>query len=762
MKRKKILGLLLASTFMFNLTSCSVVEIISDQIQEHQVVTEDNELSKAAYKEYSNTFTDLTYEEFLEKVIVTNKVFAVYTIYNIEDKFTLTFNEKKLDEKVEYFTESNSTIGNTYEYYNDSWRLSSVEKKTGELTEKTSYKYTADNLYYGKTVNISDLLNNKYERLTYIYYNDEFVCTKKESKYKKDWLTDFYITFDNTNNTYKEKHEYKYTDNGVLIERTEYIFFDDKWVMSFKEEYINGEFRMTEQTHFPTSGTFLILGKSEYERDQNGNIINEITYDYKDGEFILNEKIEYKYDAGKVIKTIEYEYINNEWKKTNISKFINNVRLIEYCIDSESQEHFFEFDEEGHNTLELVYLDGNPIKKVEHTFENGKYRYSIFYDYKNDEWVPSRKAEFGYDELDNKIYEAHYNYVGDEWLPEIIFRTDNHHTIEYYYYDDGTKSEEETYNNKRVKYKIIYNDGYLEEENCTYNDEGYVVSWQRSLNDKITSKGTIEYLYDSETNSSHTKTETLYTYDEFERLIKYEYSDYSNSTKEKTEYEYADNYLKVTYSKFINDWVVVCEENSNFDSVKNEYVLDNKYEKEYDEKGRLINSIYYEVKDSNLVKINGEKTTYNDNNDTKTVYGFDFIDDTTIDTYKITYTLNYQDKSFRYDTKEEYFYDDNGNPYEEYHYEYFSGEWELTGKYKYYLGKKKEELKIDIHRQKNETTYDDDGKILTWISSIWKNDSWTFDHKFEYIYEDGNCIECNSYQYKDGQWVLWSAYNLTE
>ena len=96
MKKKKILGLVLASTFMFNLTSCRVVEILNDQIQEHKVVTEDNELSKAAYKEYSNTFTDLTYEEFLEKVIVTNKVFAVYTIYNIEDKFTLTFNEKKL------------------------------------------------------------------------------------------------------------------------------------------------------------------------------------------------------------------------------------------------------------------------------------------------------------------------------------------------------------------------------------------------------------------------------------------------------------------------------------------------------------------------------------------------------------------------------------------------------------------------------------------------------------------------------------------
>ncbi|MCR5231250.1 MAG: hypothetical protein K6B64_01215, partial [Acholeplasmatales bacterium] len=563
-----------------------------------------------------------------------------------------------------------------------------------------------------------------------------FVCTRKESKYNKDWLTDFYITFDYTNSTYKDKHEYKYTLDGVIIERTEYTFFDDEWIMTSKEEYINGRFRTTLRTYFSTSGTSLILdNKSEYKYD----------------------------DLGNEIEKLDYKRINKTWVLSRGEKNINGKLYTSFYVSFNSDDSIiakteYECDQNGHPTNEIKYdyKDGEFIlnEKIEHNYENGIYKYRIYYDYKNDEWVPSRKVEIGYDELYNQIYEAHYNYVGDEWLPQIIYRRDNGHTISYCYYDNGAIREEESYNNKRVRYKYIYNDGRLYEENWTYNDEGRVVSWQESLNDKITSKGTTEYIYNSETNSYRTKTETLYTYDEFERLIKYEYNDYSNSTKEKTEYEYADNYLKVTYSKFINDWVVVCEENSNFDSVKNEYVLDNKYENEYDEKGRIINSIYYEVKDSNLVKINGEETTYDDKHETKVTYGFNFIDDTTIDTYKITSTLNYQNYSFEYDTKEEYFYDNNGNPYEEYQYEYYSGKWELTAKYKYYLGEKKEELKIDIHWKKAETTYDDDGKILTWVRSIWKNDSWAFDHKYEYIYEDGNCIEWNSYDYTDGQWVL--------
>ena len=77
---------------------------------------------------------------------------------------------------------------------------------------------------------------------------------------------------------YKDKHEYKYTDDGVIIERTEYIFFDDEWVMSFKEEYINGQFRTTLRTDFSTSGTFLILGKSEYKYDDLGNEIEKLDY----------------------------------------------------------------------------------------------------------------------------------------------------------------------------------------------------------------------------------------------------------------------------------------------------------------------------------------------------------------------------------------------------------------------------------------------------------------------------------------------------
>ncbi len=103
---------------------------------------------------------------------------------------------------------------------------------------------------------------------------------------------------------------------------------------------------------------------------------------------------------------------------------------------------------------------------------------------------------------------------------------------------------------------------------------------------------------------------------------------------------------------------------------------------------------------------------------------------------KIVYSLNYMNGEIS--GKVECTYDNNGNllTWIESNYK---NEW--------------------TYSRKQESTYNDDNKVLTYIESIYENNEWIYKYKIENTYDEDSVILTNThYSYKNNEWVKTLGY----
>ena len=126
-----------------------------------------------------------------------------------------------------------------------------------------------------------------------------------------------------TVNTYedgsKDKVEYTYNNQSLIEKATQYEFEEGVWVedgLNVFEYDANGN--MVLVTVFDREDN--VWGKDEKTEFtyQNGKLVRELQYDWLLGEWIEDQSIEYNYDAqGDLVETIEFDLVDLAWLKDN-------------------------------------------------------------------------------------------------------------------------------------------------------------------------------------------------------------------------------------------------------------------------------------------------------------------------------------------------------------------------------------------------------------------------------------------------------------
>nr|MCR4898268.1 hypothetical protein [Acholeplasmatales bacterium] len=116
-----------------------------------------------------------------------------------------------------------------------------------------------------------------------------------------------------------------------------------------------------------------------------------------------------------------------------------------------------------------------------------------------------------------------------------------------------------------------------------------------------------------------------------------------------------------------------------------------------------------------------------------------------------------EDKSYNF--KWEYTRDENGNLVASKRFNYINNEWILVTHNVYINGEEKNVYFIafkddNTFNSKDETSYDENGNVLTWTETKYINGEWINDFKRECTYdENGNKLTCIDYKYINNDWV---------
>lgn len=339
------------------------------------------------------------------------------------------------------------------------------------------------------------------------------------------------ITFYDENDDVESIFEYEYDDAGNELSRIIYEADGTKQSESVNEYDSNGNLIKTfdiledgtkelqEEKEYYEDGTIKKETSYEYgieswisEYDQNGNeTYSLMTFFDDDGN--VDDKIEYEYDSGKVIKTTfylsdgsissfyEYEYDSNG----------NEISEVVYDPDGNMKyNHTHEYDNNnvcikeawyrpdgGANAIYEYAPDGSWEKET-HYYTDGslwyqnEYKYEKEYD-SNDNIT--KNVKYSKDETSDEEYEKEYEY---------LFEYDaNGNTTKETYYDGDVLSSINEYkydSNSNMTYysSIDYNDDGTEEDSylreTEYDEYGNEISFITKRSGSQTERGEYEYI----------------------------------------------------------------------------------------------------------------------------------------------------------------------------------------------------------------------------------------------------------------------------
>jgi hypothetical protein len=206
------------------------------------------------------------------------------------------------------------------------------------------------------------------------------------------------------------KQCFTYDGNGNKTIEIKYIWSNNQWISSSKNEYTyddNNDNIQNIEFHWRT-GQWVFSFKRENTYDKNKKKTQSIDYIWRTDQWGISAKREYIYDTfGNNTHLANYRWHNNQWVL---------IDKTEYIYDSNNNEK-----------QEVHYEDGEPIGKYEFTYDtNGNCRQVIIFNWSNGQWILSRKCDIDYDATnktqeiysgnDDKLTEKHeytYNSMGN-------------------------------------------------------------------------------------------------------------------------------------------------------------------------------------------------------------------------------------------------------------------------------------------------------------------------------------------------------------
>lgn len=598
-----------------------------------------------------------------------------------------------------------------------------------EVNNFISFKYNgsfvtlrADGSLYGADVFIKDENDKLLSWSSYHFINNEIVKTNEYVYINGKQLVKYRLNIGD-NDTFEDKYEYTYDNNGNLLSKLYSIYEEDKWVYNANTEYTyddNGNALTCTETKF-VNNNWVVLGRSKYINNSRKYIYS--LYLNRDGSFNLKHENTYD-DNGNLLIEVHSNYVNNDWEydyKYEYTYDSNNNLLLE--VLSEFIDGNWVPIEKEENTYNS---NNNQITKIYSQFINGEWAFLTKYEYEYDEndnritqiksdftngaWVLNEKEENTFDEYGNDLTSMKSKYIDDVWVKvqeckvignleyetySLFFNQDGSFSslCEYTYDENGNVLTDKRYvyingswileeenkyinGNKKIIYRVTFNDdGSLKEKGIhTYDSNGNLLTsagYKYIDNDWVKSVGFVfingvsynTYLLDFNDDGS------------FNQIKEYTYDDNGNKTSESTTKYINGEWIKISTVIFING-----NEYTTYSvGFTNRGALRDKIESTYDEYGKKILEIRSIIK--------GGTWTYSD--------------------------------------KYEYTYDDNGNLISEIHYDPLDGGW--------------------VYKTKTESTYDSNGIGTSWVLSNYLNGNWVYVQKSDYSFDEyGNILQTDS------------------
>lgn len=355
---------------------------------------------------------DIVFEENHEevkRVVYTYKMFKPISIekYEIDDAGNMSLNTKDV------FT------------YDDTYTLTSeirYEPKYGDIFYWTSKKEYKDGVLYSKV----EVSNN-------IIY-DHFSYSRVESEYVDNRLVqEVFYNYKNEDLVATKKITYENDKKGNVTSQTEYIYENDAWMPSKREEYSVLEDGTRICLYFEYNGSgWVKTSKEERTYTTFGNVATITISDYKNSEWVINRKEEYKYDSiGRYLEISDLTYSNGTlilgykdeytYNDNDAIEFVTcstyDAGEWQYTLKKEIKYLRPNINSSASETMDVT-LDRHG-RLMSHTYKYYKERdiYVSELKYSNGEFVYSRKEEY-IPGGQNK----YYKYENDAWV-EIDYNT---------------------------------------------------------------------------------------------------------------------------------------------------------------------------------------------------------------------------------------------------------------------------------------------------------------------------------------------------
>lgn len=722
MKKRGFIFLLLIIVFSVFLFSCTKEnETIDDKTIEKE---ENNDtLLKQSYEEYKKTFDDLTLDEFKEKSKKEEKEgFISYKLDNfyIEYQFNVTKQEHKDGKIITYYAMSSviSFKKEIYKYYGpkNSWQLTfKYEMENHDYHFETNISYDNEGNPLTKTMSrisnselilenyISNYVNgewinhrhevyeydkddNKKEFYAMEYSDDQWVFVDKK-KYKDDnCYVELEVQKDNNNN-FKTRIDYTYDENNIKTSEVNYRYCFGSWEITSSYEYINGNKLKTLEVFFDEDGDYLTKYTLK-DKDSNGNILEERTYEYKNGKWVDSTKIIYSYDEkGNILNITKSEFKNDKWYYSSKQEFeydedfnITKESKFNYIANKWIEtERYFYLNDEKHQEFEIKLNDkGNFVEKNEYTYDEKGNKASLNYygfllgklnwfllesiEYRDHSSTGCKATRIGYDfdgnisykyeelydEKYNKFYQAYYDYEDGKWQLYVTHRLINGKwlpELQFEYNNDDISKDEFTYDE---------NGNELTMTTFTYSNDQWVYDYK------------LEFEYDENGNRTLFR---VSNYIDGNWVYDYKY-----------DYTYYDEENKVTN--------IV----SSFDNNQWSYIT--KYDEEFDKNGNIIVCIISLYRNGKWVYNEKTERTYDENRNVLTEF-----------------TSSYNNNQWDCYKKIEFKYNDYGYIILEITYHYNNGKW--------------------VYYEKRECIYDENGYVLTYKTYMYEDGKWIYTSNYD-------------------------------
>jgi hypothetical protein len=307
-----------------------------------------------------------------------------------------------------------------------------------------------------------------------------------------------------------EKYEFIYDEKGKTVK---YNYFEwekmtDKWVNSYKEEYIYANDYLTQYIDYywdKSMGKWINDDKEEYTYNSSGDLTQYVTCDWDttNGSWLNSFKGEFAYSGNLLIKYISYfrDEADLKWIASYKIEYAydqsgNVTGYNGYSVDEttgnwkDSYKGEYQYDAGGQLIYYITsYYDltsGHWIadSKEEYSYDtNGRLIQAIeyYWDAYRRRWLAGGKQEYGYDGIGNMIWycEFYRNQYGNEWIP--------------------TYKEEYTYNNTYSYSELIVPDLYDDSNEIAFNHMRVSCNsyeWDETLNKWINYREEIFYYSD--------------------------------------------------------------------------------------------------------------------------------------------------------------------------------------------------------------------------------------------------------------------------